>query len=78
MCGAGAAHSNYHVRRSHTWRRGPRARVHSSSARGHRRRDEGAPRAYSQFGKQILSQQISGWSAYYLDYKFLKKVRVVR
>jgi CDK inhibitor PHO81 len=27
-----------------------------------------------QFGKQILAQQISGWSAYYLDYKSLKKI----
>ncbi|WFD36151.1 phosphate system positive regulatory protein pho81 [Malassezia cuniculi] len=26
------------------------------------------------FGKQILSQQISGWGSYYLDYKFLKKI----
>lgn len=26
------------------------------------------------FGKQILSQQISGWGPYYLDYKFLKKI----
>lgn len=26
------------------------------------------------FGKQILSQQISGWSSYYLDYKSLKKI----
>ncbi|SPO23827.1 probable PHO81 - cyclin-dependent kinase inhibitor [Ustilago trichophora] len=26
------------------------------------------------FGKYILSQQISGWGAYYLDYKFLKKI----
>lgn len=27
-----------------------------------------------QFGKQIQSQQIPGWSQYYLDYKFLKKI----
>ncbi|KAG9127853.1 hypothetical protein FRC07_008299 [Ceratobasidium sp. 392] len=27
-----------------------------------------------QFGKQIQSQQIPGWGAYYLDYKALKKV----
>ncbi|EPQ30369.1 uncharacterized protein PFL1_01895 [Pseudozyma flocculosa PF-1] len=26
------------------------------------------------FGKHILSQQISGWGAFYLDYKFLKKI----
>ncbi|KZS97603.1 hypothetical protein SISNIDRAFT_191139 [Sistotremastrum niveocremeum HHB9708] len=26
------------------------------------------------FGKQIQSQQIPGWSQYYLDYKFLKKI----
>ncbi len=26
------------------------------------------------FGKQLLSQQISGWGPYYLDYKFLKKI----
>ncbi|KAF8591563.1 hypothetical protein K439DRAFT_907930 [Ramaria rubella] len=26
------------------------------------------------FGKQILAQQIPGWSQYYLDYKFLKKI----
>ncbi|PWN50718.1 hypothetical protein IE53DRAFT_81647 [Violaceomyces palustris] len=26
------------------------------------------------FGKHILSQQISGWGSYYLDYKFLKKI----
>ncbi|MCO5613954.1 hypothetical protein L7F22_068234 [Adiantum nelumboides] len=26
------------------------------------------------FGKQILSQQISGWGSYYLDYKSLKKI----
>lgn len=26
------------------------------------------------FGKYILGQQISGWGAYYLDYKFLKKI----
>lgn len=26
------------------------------------------------FGKYILSQQISGWGAFYLDYKFLKKI----
>lgn len=24
---------------------------------------------FLQFGKQILSQQISGWGSYYLDYK---------
>jgi len=27
-----------------------------------------------QFGKEILAQQIPGWSAYYLDYKFLKRI----
>ncbi|KAJ7228963.1 cyclin-dependent protein kinase inhibitor [Mycena pura] len=27
-----------------------------------------------QFGKQIQAQQVPGWSAYYLDYKFLKKI----
>jgi hypothetical protein len=27
-----------------------------------------------QFGKQIQSQQIPGWGAYYLDYKALKKI----
>lgn len=27
-----------------------------------------------QFGKYIQAQQIPGWSAYYLDYKFLKKI----
>ncbi|KAG1715967.1 hypothetical protein ID866_1191 [Astraeus odoratus] len=27
-----------------------------------------------QFGKQIQAEQIPGWSAYYLDYKFLKKI----
>lgn len=27
-----------------------------------------------QFGKQILAQQVPGWSAYYLDYKSLKKI----
>ena len=27
-----------------------------------------------QFGKQILAQQIPGWSQYYLDYKGLKKI----
>lgn len=26
------------------------------------------------FGKRIQAQQIPGWSAYYLDYKFLKKI----
>ncbi|KIJ70440.1 hypothetical protein HYDPIDRAFT_23545 [Hydnomerulius pinastri MD-312] len=26
------------------------------------------------FGKQIQSEQVPGWSAYYLDYKFLKKI----
>ncbi|TFK43263.1 SPX domain-containing protein [Crucibulum laeve] len=26
------------------------------------------------FGKQIQGQQVPGWSAYYLDYKFLKKI----
>ncbi|KAF8529169.1 cyclin-dependent protein kinase inhibitor [Hysterangium stoloniferum] len=26
------------------------------------------------FGKQILAEQIPGWSQYYLDYKFLKKI----
>lgn len=26
------------------------------------------------FGKQIQAQEIPGWSAYYLDYKFLKKI----
>ncbi|CUA76849.1 hypothetical protein RSOLAG22IIIB_02325 [Rhizoctonia solani] len=26
------------------------------------------------FGKQIQSQQIPGWGAYYLDYKALKKI----
>ncbi|KAG6833841.1 hypothetical protein H0H87_011775 [Tephrocybe sp. NHM501043] len=27
-----------------------------------------------QFGKHIQSQQVPGWSSYYLDYKFLKKI----
>lgn len=27
-----------------------------------------------QFGKQIQAQQVPGWSHYYLDYKFLKKI----
>lgn len=27
-----------------------------------------------QFGKQIQSQQVPGWGAYYLDYKALKKI----
>jgi CDK inhibitor PHO81 len=27
-----------------------------------------------QFGKQIHAQQVPGWSQYYLDYKFLKKI----
>jgi CDK inhibitor PHO81 len=27
-----------------------------------------------QFGKEIQSQQISGWSQFYLDYKALKKI----
>ncbi|KAJ2920725.1 hypothetical protein H1R20_g16369, partial [Candolleomyces eurysporus] len=27
-----------------------------------------------QFGKRIQAQQIPGWSTYYLDYKFLKKI----
>lgn len=27
-----------------------------------------------QFGKQIQAQQVPGWSPYYLDYKFLKKI----
>lgn len=27
-----------------------------------------------QFGKQIQAQQVPGWSNYYLDYKFLKKI----
>lgn len=27
-----------------------------------------------QFGKQILAQQVPGWSKYYLDYKGLKKI----
>ncbi len=27
-----------------------------------------------QFGKHIQSHQVPGWSAYYLDYKFLKKI----
>ena len=37
---------------------------------------QGIERANSamKFGKQILSQQISGWGPYYLDYKFLKKI----
>jgi CDK inhibitor PHO81 len=29
---------------------------------------------HRQFGKQIQAQQIPGWSAYYLDYKALKKI----
>ncbi|KAG7448928.1 uncharacterized protein BT62DRAFT_979053 [Guyanagaster necrorhizus] len=28
----------------------------------------------SRFGKHIQSHQVPGWSAYYLDYKFLKKI----
>ncbi|KAH8118535.1 cyclin-dependent protein kinase inhibitor [Phellopilus nigrolimitatus] len=28
----------------------------------------------AQFGKQILAQQVPGWSPYYLDYKGLKKI----
>ncbi|KAK0490676.1 cyclin-dependent protein kinase inhibitor [Armillaria novae-zelandiae] len=28
----------------------------------------------SKFGKHIQSHQVPGWSAYYLDYKFLKKI----
>ncbi|KAG8218347.1 cyclin-dependent protein kinase inhibitor [Butyriboletus roseoflavus] len=28
----------------------------------------------AKFGKQIQSEQVPGWSAYYLDYKFLKKI----
>jgi CDK inhibitor PHO81 len=28
----------------------------------------------TQFGKQIQSQQVPGWGAYYLDYKALKKI----
>ncbi|PPR02469.1 hypothetical protein CVT24_002018 [Panaeolus cyanescens] len=28
----------------------------------------------ARFGKQIQAQQIPGWSSYYLDYKFLKKI----
>ncbi|KIK99683.1 hypothetical protein PAXRUDRAFT_131479 [Paxillus rubicundulus Ve08.2h10] len=28
----------------------------------------------TKFGKQIQSEQVPGWSAYYLDYKFLKKI----
>ncbi|KAJ7781570.1 cyclin-dependent protein kinase inhibitor [Mycena metata] len=28
----------------------------------------------TRFGKQIQAQQVPGWSAYYLDYKFLKKI----
>ncbi|KAF5393716.1 hypothetical protein D9757_000308 [Collybiopsis confluens] len=28
----------------------------------------------NQFGKHIQSQQVPGWSQYYLDYKFLKKI----
>jgi CDK inhibitor PHO81 len=27
-----------------------------------------------QFGKHIQSHQVPGWNAYYLDYKFLKKI----
>ena len=27
-----------------------------------------------QFGKQIQAEQVPGWSAYYLDYKALKKI----
>ncbi|KAI6004128.1 cyclin-dependent protein kinase inhibitor [Pisolithus albus] len=27
-----------------------------------------------QFGKEIQAEQVPGWSAYYLDYKFLKKI----
>jgi CDK inhibitor PHO81 len=26
------------------------------------------------FGKQIQAQEIPGWSTYYIDYKFLKKI----
>ncbi|OSD04331.1 cyclin-dependent protein kinase inhibitor [Trametes coccinea BRFM310] len=29
---------------------------------------------YMQFGKQIQAEQVPGWSAYYLDYKALKKI----
>jgi CDK inhibitor PHO81 len=29
---------------------------------------------FSQFGKQLQAEVIPGWSEYYLDYKFLKKI----
>lgn len=29
---------------------------------------------FRQFGKQIQSEQVPGWSSCYLDYKFLKKI----
>ncbi|KAJ7667694.1 cyclin-dependent protein kinase inhibitor [Mycena polygramma] len=29
---------------------------------------------FGDFGKHIQAQQVPGWSAYYLDYKFLKKI----
>ena len=29
---------------------------------------------FRQFGKHLLSGQVPGWSPYYLDYKFLKKI----
>ncbi|KAF8974684.1 cyclin-dependent protein kinase inhibitor [Flammula alnicola] len=32
------------------------------------------PARYEHFGKQIQALQVPGWSSYYLDYKFLKKI----
>ncbi|KAI0677463.1 cyclin-dependent protein kinase inhibitor [Trametes maxima] len=39
-------------------------------------RSSSCPRAepHMQFGKQIQAEQVPGWSAYYLDYKALKKI----
>jgi len=33
-----------------------------------------SPVSLSQFGKQLQAEVIPGWSEYYLDYKFLKKI----
>jgi len=34
----------------------------------------GSDHTFYQFGKYIQAQQVPGWSPYYLDYKFLKKI----